>query len=148
MPIPDLDAEGLLPAGLHECVMAEIAERFGQFSSCDRRPKLYGQLVEYVRELAKAKLVSRIVVDGSFVTGKPDPGDIDMVLIGPSPSIFADELRPSDYNLLSHRRVKKLYGFDVFLAREGSSELTAYIEFFQQVRGAVGRRKGILVVSP
>jgi hypothetical protein len=89
-----------------------------------------------------------VVVDGSFVTAKDEPGDIDLVLVLPTGHDFGAELRPFEYNVLSRRMVRKRYAFDVLVAREKSSELTEYMAFFQRVRGDIQRRKGILKVVP
>jgi len=45
MPIPELDARGLLPEGIHPCSMSEIAQRFGRFQRSDRRCRLFERLI-------------------------------------------------------------------------------------------------------
>lgn len=87
------------------------------------------------------------MIDGSFVTSKPEPNDIDLVLILAHSHDYSVELRPFEYNLLSRRRVARRYAFDLLVAREGSPELHEYAEFFQQVRGEPHRHKGILKVQ-
>jgi len=100
-----------------------------------------------VRKTRNTGLVSSIIVNGSFVTGKPDPNDIDLILVLPIGHEFSAELRPFEYNVLSRRHVRKHHGFDILLAEEGQPELTEYIEFFTQVRGVPGRHKGLVRVS-
>ncbi len=145
MPIPEFDIDGNLPAGLHDCDLDEIGLRFGVNTFGSQRSDLFSKLVDFVRELRSTTFESaQLLIDGSFVTGKPDPNDIDLILVLPQSHDFTTELRPFEYNLVSRRRVSKCYGFDLLLAREGSAELEEYVAFFEQIRGDRSRRKGLL----
>ncbi len=146
MAIPDLDDDGYLPEGIFECSLDELAERFGRARRSDHRPRLLVKLLDYIRELRTTELAVALVVDGSFVTSKDEPNDIDCVLVLRADHDLSVNLRPFEYNVLSRRRVRKRYAFDVLVARENSPELLEYVEFFQQIRGETGRRKGIVKV--
>ena len=80
MPIPELDADGFLPEGVHECTLEEIRHRFGAFRKSDRRPQLFSRLQSFLSEAVKTGLVVAVAIDGSFVTGKAEPNDIDQVV--------------------------------------------------------------------
>jgi len=125
MPIPDLDDDGVLPAGVHDCTLAEVLLCFGTFKTTDRRPKLFEKLEALVHEAWATGLLGEIIIDGSFVTAKPDPNDIDLILVLKQGHDFSAELRPFEYNVLSRRQVRKLYGFDVLLAPPGTG---VYVE--------------------
>jgi len=76
--IPAFNAEGYLPPGLHRATVDEIHARFG------REPELRRVQMESLRglvELARRAGVRRIVVNGSFVTDKLEPNDVDCVLL-------------------------------------------------------------------
>lgn len=74
MTIPDFDpTTGYLPPGLYEATVPQIQRRLG-FTT--RRRWLVANLGEVARMLFAAG-VTDLRVDGSFVTEKPDPGDID-----------------------------------------------------------------------
>lgn len=146
MAIPELDDDGFLPEGVHECSLDELQQRFGGTQRLDQRSVLFDKLGQYLQELRSTGTVVGLVVDGSFITNKLEPNDIDLVLILPADHDFAADLRPFEYNVLSRRRVFKRYGFDVLVARENSPELVEYVAFFQQIRGETDRRKGILKV--
>ena len=148
MPIPDFDADGFLPTGVHDCGWDEIQLRFGGTDKGASRAFLFANLNEYRRELNATGLAIGLIVDGSFVTYTADPHDIDLVLILSKDHDFTVEIRPFEYNALSRRRVSKRFAFDLLVARDDSAELEEYIEFFQQVRGQTHRRKGILRVQP
>jgi hypothetical protein len=148
MPIPDLNTDGFLPPGVHDCTIDELDDRFCQFQQSDRRLRLCEKFKEFLTEIRSTGLVACIVADGSFVTSKPEPEDIDLILVIPADHDYSAELRPFEYNVLSKRRVRRRYGFDVLVAREGSDEYDEYVEFFQQIRGLPGRRKGLVKVLP
>jgi hypothetical protein len=144
MPIPPLDEHGLLPPGVHHCTLEEIRARFGSFQESDRRPQLFARLTAFLSEAQAARLVASVVVDGSFVTAKPEPNDIDLIVVVAPGHSFAADLSPSEYAVLSKRRVHRRHGFDVLVARDDSEEYRRYVRFFQQIRFEPGRTKGIL----
>jgi hypothetical protein len=83
--IPAFDAEGFLPPGVHPATLAEIRDRFGGPSEI-RRAQM--ESIGWLIDLAVRAGVSRIVLNGSFVTNIIDPNDVDCVLlIAPGASI-------------------------------------------------------------
>src|SRR5688500_16681339 len=76
--LPALDDVGNLPVGLHLCSLAEMEARFG--SGSDEREAQMDELSQFV-ELAKRTGVRRLLVNGSFVTGKLSPNDVDVVIL-------------------------------------------------------------------
>ena len=147
MPIPPLDQNGFLPAGVHDCTLEEIKTRFGSFQRSDRRPNLLQKLEALVAEMRSARFARCLLVDGSFVTAKPDPNDIDLVLVLPFAHDLIADLTPAQYNLVSKRRVQKRFGFDIVAVRESNVEYDEAAAFFEQVRHEPALRKGILRLS-
>lgn len=92
-------------------------------------------------------MVLWVVIDGSFVTTEDSPNDIDLVLVVRSDHDFAITLRPFEYNALSKRWIRKEFGFDAVVAREGSRVLIEYLEFFAQVRKRPELTKGLLRID-
>jgi hypothetical protein len=79
--IPPFNDDGYLPPGIHPATLEEIAARFGQESEL-RRVQM--ESLNWLVDLARRAGVQKIVVDGSFVTDKLEPNDVDCVLlIGP-----------------------------------------------------------------
>ena len=148
MPIPNLSHDGFLPAGVHECPLEELEQRFGRFQLSTCRMKLMAKLAEYMAEVGGTGMVCFVLVDGSFGTDKAEPNDIDLVLVLPAHHDFTALVRPFEYNVLSRRMVRKRFAFDVLVAREDSAEFDEYLQFFQQIRGETNRQKGILKVKP
>ena len=77
MPIPGLNQNGLLPRGVHDCTLDEIA---GSFAGNPHRKRLFQNLVACLEQEIRPVFVHPIFVDGSFVTDKDDPEDVDIVL--------------------------------------------------------------------
>ena len=79
--IPPFNQDGYLPEGIYDCTMEEAAERFSAFQTSDRRPQLWTKLTEFIEDAKAGAFVEAVLIDGSFVTSKPDPNDIDIVLV-------------------------------------------------------------------
>jgi len=76
--IPGFNDEGFLPPGVHRATMEEIAARFGQESEL-RRVQM--ESLVWLVDLARRAGVERIVVNGSFVTDRAEPNDVDCALL-------------------------------------------------------------------
>lgn len=147
MALPALDEHGFLPEGVHNASLDEVAERFGRFTGTDRRVRLHSALVRFATEARQTGLVAGLIVDGSFTTGKPQPEDIDLIVVLHDRADFATDFRPDEYNVLSARRVKSRYPFDVRYATAEPEALQPLVDFFAQVRGKPELRKGMVRVT-
>lgn len=76
--IPSFNDDGYLPPGLHRAALDEIAARFGQESEL-RQVQM--ESLRWLVNSAQRAGVQRIVVNGSFVTDKLEPNDVDCVLL-------------------------------------------------------------------
>jgi uncharacterized protein DUF6932 len=72
--------DGYVPKGVYECSEADVVLRFG--SSSRRRRHLVLRLRRWM-ELGRQRGAQRLWVDGSFVTAKAEPHDIDTVILLP-----------------------------------------------------------------
>ncbi|MBI2999344.1 MAG: hypothetical protein HYY46_13005, partial [Deltaproteobacteria bacterium] len=130
----------------HDCTLEEAADRFAVFQSSDRRPQLWARFTEFMHEAKASGLVEDVLVDGSFVTGKPEPSDIDLVLVVAASHDFSADLPPTHYSVLAQRQVRRRFGFDIVVVKNGSANLEQAVAFFQQVKQRPGEKKGILRV--
>jgi len=81
MSIPPLDpTTGYLPPGDHPATLDEIRERFGIGM---RRRELMDALQDVVRQL-ESYGVTVVLVDGSFVSDKRRPSDVDVLYAPPA----------------------------------------------------------------
>lgn len=147
MPIPALDETGRLPIGVHDCTLEEIEASFGQFQSSDRRPRLFRELKRYVEDVRQADVGSYLVVNGSYVTGKPDPNDIDVLLILREDVDLSQRVPPFEYNARSKKYVRKEYRLDFYVGFEGDESSEGIIRKFSEVKYVPGSLKGILRIA-
>ncbi len=142
--VPNLDERGLLPRGVHDLTLDQIEALFGRFQRSDRRPSLFKKLREYVEELRFTGWKVQLLVDGSFVMGCVDePEDIDLIVVLPKGWNTAGELRPFEYNLLSKKRTRRKFGFDVFAVPKNSRDEREMIRFFQKISPRWAEQLGI-----
>ena len=76
--IPPYNDAGNLPPGIHPANLPEIAARFGTGSEL-REVQMASLL--WLVDLGRRVGASRIVVNGSFVSDKLEPNDVDCVLL-------------------------------------------------------------------
>ena len=69
---------------------------------------------------------------------------VDLILVLPAGLDLRAELLPDAYNVVSKRRVRSRFGFDMFVVRAESVEYGKAVEFFTCVRGRPQQRKGML----
>lgn len=138
-----LGPDGLLPPGTHDATMSEIELQFGPNP---HRRNLIQQLRRLVALARRLGFVREIYVDGSFVTGRTDPNDIDIVL-GiedlPNPS---DPLNVRE-RTLRVRALRRVGGsaLQVFPFPLDDWKFSDMLEFFQTERPEDGgREKGIV----
>jgi predicted nucleotidyltransferase len=151
--IPEL-VDNVLPEGIHECTFEEVREVFGRFWRTDRRIRLTERLAEFLAAAKKSGIVAAVIVDGSYVTGKEAPSDIDLIVAyKPDFSMKYEELRPFEYSVVSKRAIKRSYRFDAFIFPDGSDEYRHWVDFFGNVRAddpelqTSRTRKGVLRIA-
>ena len=105
---------------------------------------MYDRLEDFVRQAKASGLIAEIIVNGSFVTNKEVPSDIDLIVVTIPHTRIPSLLRPAEYNAISKRQVRRSFGFDILLAEEGQMDVGEHIDFFSQVRDRPGIRKGLL----
>ena len=141
MTIPAFRDDGYLPEGVHAAAEPDVIFRFGTASPRRRRLALR---VRRWCELARAVAAPRLFLDGSFVTAKPAPGDVDAVLW--LPADFGDQIArglPDALELeamLLTRRPEELF------AAEDARDWDDWLEFISRTREPDARRKGVVEV--
>src|SRR5262245_50068735 len=126
--IPAPNAIGELPPGMH----LALSQRSKW--SLPRRRRLFEGLQRAMQNLHAAG-VRRVFIDGSFVTTKADPNDIDGCWEW-TEEVHLDLLDPVLLDFAQARRaMRDKYGVDFFLATwvEAGSGLT-FLDFFQRNR--------------
>ena len=139
MAIPALLSSGVLPAGLHEATLAEVAERFGSMNPSRQRLQ---KGLEVVATTARSTgYFVDLVLDGSFVTDKTEPGDIDAVLRTKADYWTAVVPLASSANawLTEPERMKALHGVYAVIEDAGGS----MVDFYASMRPEEALSRGL-----
>ena len=142
-----LNNDGFLPPWIYDCTLAEVRDRFGRFQGSDQRPRLFARLEELFQAMQRSGLFEALLVDGSFVTSKPAPNDVDLIVVLRLGHNFERDLPMSEYALVSRAILRRRYGFDVVIAEKDSQLCKTYVEFFSRVRDNPDVSKGMLRLS-
>lgn len=135
--IPEFDSRGLLPRGVYRANWQEFEKRFG---GSRQRRKLIGGLKEAL-DLLKNAGCHRVYLDGSFVTDKELPNDIDVCwdIDGVDPmSLDSVFFRFEDGRAAQKAR----FGAEFFPA-QAPQRLRTFLDFFQ-IDKETGEPKGII----
>jgi len=139
--IPPFRPDGYLPEGVYVCSEAEVIFRFGSLNR--RRRRLVLRLRRWI-ELGRQVGAQRLLVDGSFVTAKAEPQDIDSVIFLPVdfPQQLEREFAPAMEveEMLLTRRPEELF------AAEDETDWQEWVAFFSQTREPDRRRKGLVEI--
>ena len=139
--IPRFRPDGYLPDGLHLATKDELLFRFG--SSSRRRRRLVIRIQRWI-DLAQRVGVLRLLVDGSFVTGKDDPEDIDAVIL--LPVDFQEQIERGIDSALELEEMILTRRPEEIFAAEDEADWNEWVDFFSRTREADGRRKGLVEV--
>ena len=140
--IPQFDADGLLPPGIHRAHWDEVVSRFGTSSWGDQ---LLAGLRMALDSLSRAGCQT-VYIDGSFVTDKEVPNDFDACWeeTGVVPELLDPVLLRFDAGRAAQ---KARYLGELFPASIGATaDGMSFREFFQTDR-ETGRPKGIVAVD-
>ena len=137
MPIPPFRDDGCLPSGVHLATLDEVRSRFGE--SSERRRELMQRVVDWV-DLAHAVEARRLVLDGSFVTEKHSPNDVDAVML--LPKDFQGRISRSDPSAWELEETIRYKEPQELHAAFNESQWDRILQFFSRVRLRIGIRKG------
>jgi hypothetical protein len=139
--IPPFRPDGYLPEGVYVCSEAEALFRFG--SSSRRRRRLVLRLRRWI-ELGRQVGARRLLVDGSFVTAKEEPHDIDSVIL--LPRDFTQQLERESTPALELEEMLLTRRPEEIFAAEDETDWQEWVAFFSQTREPDRRRKGLVEI--
>lgn len=140
--IPEFDANGNLPPGVHFCYWSEFKERFGY----NRRRRTLISGIEEVITFLKAAGCRTVYLNGSFVTIKEKPNDFDMCWDRDDTDIeYLRKNAPTILKFYNSAAQKYKYGGEIYQSDEPVNESETSIEFFQSDREY--NRKGIIAIN-
>lgn len=89
MPLPEFNSTGDLPEGVHKASLDEVLARFGQ--GTPQRQLVTTKLLRLLEMAKRTGKLERFVIFGSYVTAKPAPNDVDVILV------MGDDFRMIEY---------------------------------------------------
>ena len=145
MPLPNLNHEGELPEGIHPATIDEVIAQFG--SGTEQRIVVTERLKRIYQLAKETGHLQQLVIFGSYITAKPKPNDIDVVIIFDDDFDIAacsDDVK----KLLTYQQTENEFGASIFWVRPSLLFLETIDEFIAgwQVKRD-GTRRGIIEVK-
>ena len=139
--IPAFTSNGLLPAGVHVCNLADIPAIFcGNLHRTD----LFTNLQLCLADMKAAQLSGKVVINGSFVTDKEIPNDVELTLDARATS-DQDKFRAFMYFQQKHGYAKAAWKVDWYPTLDAGNN---FVTFFQYVGVKSAVIKNIPANSP
>lgn len=144
MALPPFNEAGDLPPGIYKAPLQEVMERF---TSDTGNRNIFSRRLFHIYTLAKrAGHLQRFILFGSYITDKPDPNDLDIILV------MDDEFRLQDCpiearGLFEHAIAQARFGATIFWVRPGlliQESIDDFVSYWQIKRD--GSKRGIIEV--
>lgn len=139
------NVQGDLPSGVHRATLAELLEGFGHGTPV--RIIVTGRLQRIIALAQGTGKLERVFIWGSYVTAKPDPGDIDLFLVMSS-DFASDDYTGDMHSVFDSATAERTLGATVFWMNSGAGTeptVASFLEQFQ-IRRDGGRRGMVEVV--
>ena len=146
MSLPPFDTEGEFPVGIHQATLEEVVTRFG--SGTAQREEVTARL-RRIYTLAQATgSLERFILFGSYITDKPSPNDVDIVLIMRN-DFQLGTCSEEAGKLFNHLQATQEFGASIFWVRPSMLVLETVEEFVAhwQIKRDHTQR-GIVEVKP
>jgi hypothetical protein len=155
-----LGPDGLLPPGRHKWSVDKVREVLvDPFPDSPTRADIYQRWLDHRLAIETVVPIVRQLVDGSFVTNKPDPGDIDVVTVLDGEAL--DNLTTGEQLILAPlfqgHATRDVWSVDSFLVpewpeghvnRAASRKVEAvWVNRWGTVKGTTAGVKGFVVIE-
>lgn len=122
--LPKEDFPPILRAGIHRMTVDTIRDTFvSPMPEASRRLQLFSNLDQWVARLRQLNVTATLWLDGSFVTRKPEPADLDYVLWNPSfVGPITDEGKVELLAMTDRAKARAAFGIDLYVATPSPNE--------------------------
>ena len=145
MALPEFNQFGDLPPGVYQTSIKEVVERFSVDSG---RRGIVTQKLLHIYDLAKrTAYLQHFVIFGSYITNKPYPNDVDVILVMDE-GFSLDKCPSESLALFDHPIAQARYGASIFWMRSNtliSETVDEFIAYWQIKRD--GTQRGIVDVT-
>jgi hypothetical protein len=142
--MPPFNVQGDLPSGVYRATLAEVLERFGY--GAPQRIIVTERLQRVIALAQGTGKLERVFIWGSYVTEKPEPGDIDLFLVM-APDFMSNDYTGATRSVFDSATAERTLGATVFWMNSGAGTepmIASFLEQFQIRRD--GGRRGIVEV--
>lgn len=111
------DFPPLLPPGIHTLTLPELhAVAVAPFLTDPRRALLFASFQQWLQKLQALHVQAILWIDGSFLTSKHGPDDIDCIMWDPAATVDLTAQQWIDVRELTDRNTAKVrYGLDFYM---------------------------------
>lgn len=146
MALPAFMETGDLPVGIFAATLEEVTARFG--AGGGRRSYVTRDLVHIHALAQRTRHLQRFILFGSYITAKPHPNDVDIVLVM-TDAFRLDACSPEARGLFDHAVAQARHGASIFWVRPGltlGEAVDDFVAHWQVKRD--GTLRGIVEVIP
>jgi hypothetical protein len=129
-----------LPEGLHRATIHEVITHFGNSA---RRAALCTSLQNIIATAQNCHF-RKIILFGSFISSKNDPGDIDLFWTLP-PETDTDQIAPACKQLINPQTSQALFSCDVFWCFDEHEAIVRMVGLFGFDREM--QKRGLIMVE-
>jgi len=134
MKLPSFNKNGILPRGVYEC---QFSEAKNLLVRNEKRKSLWDKFEQFLNWIRPMNFFEYVYIDGSYITDKEEPNDIDIVLeINNS---FSSEISSVDRKVFDHNYVLNNFSLDAYISPSKNN----FSEFFQYVGVKEGLSRGL-----
>jgi len=153
MPIPDLIGEPVpywLPPGTHPCTPVEVEARFVYNEQRQKVWRYFMYVLDRIKDLGGR--VNEVLIDGSVVTVRALPGDVDAACLVPPAELRAllqdaENARALNFFLSQPHLARELLGVHLFVVRNREN-LDGFRLTFSRGLGGTGLREADPLKDP
>src|SRR5271168_2747304 len=127
-----------LPDGLHEASWGEVLRMFGEGA---KRESLCSDLLRLALR-AKDCGYLRVLIWGSFVTAKVDPGDLDLMFVVPR-GVTKEAVSAECAELLDSANSRQRFGHDFYYCSDDPKVLEYFLSYLGY-DNRLGKNRGLL----
>lgn len=127
----------MLPPGIHHLTLEEIQRvAVTPFVADARRALLFASFQQWIWKLRALHVEAILWVDGSFVTSKYGPNDIDCIMWNPTAGVeLTDQQWVEVRELTDRKTVKVRFGIDFYMETPSESERLGRHAYFRGLFG-------------